>query len=380
MYNNKKISGTLNLTNLRLFLPGIEHACRRGGNGTVIDLSGIEYWDPAALLWFSLYIKQLRDEGLSVQLRLPDPDATVEDETSQRGDAAQRSADFLKRWRFDVVLRRIEGRGGILVDEQKDYFSRESLERARYYKARKVVEPSGEVSELMSESLFPFFDFSAIEYVGRGSGDSREAAAGDLPQRWPVLKISRTAVNDKFRRLMELAAAGVFTRNTKLSQESSEAFVRRIVGEALDNMERHPGASFGMMAMNREDNNSRLVLAVVDNGESICETILDVFNRQFGKKHSFEDVRRNPSLAAKVLDYSTQRQVTSKPDGNGMGLYYMKRYVLSNFKGTLKVLTAGVECTYQGEDFDAPPSYKVSAQTWNGNLLRIDIPIEGTNE
>lgn len=368
-------SEEFNLGTFRDFLPDLlASSCR--DNEVLISFQDVIFWDPAALMWFALCLKQLMQNGKAVRIRLPDPDpiAPLSSIPISRVKRIQKSADFLRRWRFDLVLRRLGGVESILVADQRDYFS---SEKQKKYTARTVHDSHGQTYEMSSTTLFPFFDFATLEQSG--AGVSEREVDDDKPDVYQ-LRISRSTVNGKIKDLSEAAIAGVLAKNCAITVENSKIFVKKIIGEALDNMEKHPDASFGMMAINRSPRNGKLYLAVVDNGESICETILSTFNQDTAKNYKYDDLCNNALMAAEVLDYSTLPEVSSKPDGSGMGLYYMKRHALNTFGGTLQILTSGVLCSYSSREHEEFPHYEKWEHGWKGNLLRVEIPIEGGHE
>lgn len=352
----------------------------RGANGLVIDFQNVQFWDPAALLWFSLAVKERREAGVDIRLRLPDVDAYKLEPyvTEGKVDSMQKSADFLRRWRYDLVLKRLGGVGNVLVDEQENFFH---SGRQEEYISATVLGPDGHRQEVMSKSLFPFCDFAAFEH--EGLAPDKEIGVGspvELPNDQYRLCISRAAVNGMVQDLNTTVVADILSEYCAITRRGAHLFASKVITEALDNMEKHPDATFGMMAINKSKRERKLCLAVVDDGESICKTMMPTYNEAFGGSLTYEEARECQELAGAVLDYATYPEVSSKPDSSGMGLYYIKHHSLYSLGGQLQVLTANVLSTYSKDDGENSPRIERWPHSWEGNLIRVEIPIGGRHE
>lgn len=366
-----------NLDSLKAFLPTLLE-CSENNEGYQISFQNVSFWDPAALLWFSLCIKKLLEvEGKLIQLRLPDPEAIAKYSSVPISNInkVQKSADFLRRWQFDLVLRRLGDLENLLIPEQRNYFSSSG---EKTYPSRTVYDTYGEAYEMVSTSLFPFFDFATLQQVDNGvecdsCNDDKSSEAKSSSYR---LAINRSTVNGRIEDLTRDAVAGVLEKSCGIPDGSAKLFVKKIVGEALDNMEKHPKASFGMMALNRSIKENKIYLTVVDNGESICKTILSTYNQDNCHNYSYDEVLEQSDVAAEILNYSTFPEVSSKAESSGMGLYWMKKYSVKDFEGTLQILTSGVLCNYSNNDYTSPPQHESWRHNWEGNLLRVEIPMK----
>src|SRR5205085_3316537 len=70
----------------------------------ILDFSLVRVWDIAALLWLTVGLNHYRQKGFQFLLRLPEPHRGLSTEDC---DAITKSADYLRRWRFDVALRNV---------------------------------------------------------------------------------------------------------------------------------------------------------------------------------------------------------------------------------------------------------------------------------
>ena len=116
----------------------------------ILDFSRVRVWDIAALLWLVVALDHYkRNSGLSFLLRLPvsHPGMRHEDR-----DDFDQSADYLRRWRFDVGLSNIDADvDNLLVPEQKGYFN-PPVPR-RFYVASRVKDEFSLLQHLISRSL-----------------------------------------------------------------------------------------------------------------------------------------------------------------------------------------------------------------------------------
>lgn len=115
-------SGFFGLSELQRFTFGaIEpYADARLDQPLVLDFSQIKIWDIAALLWLVVALHHYRQRGMPFLLRLPEGDPSM---PQNDGDAFDKSADYLRRWRFDnAILNLTPEPATLLVPEQRDFF------------------------------------------------------------------------------------------------------------------------------------------------------------------------------------------------------------------------------------------------------------------
>ncbi len=123
-------AGYFALSNLNLFLQAQLNPLFevRSKIKLILDFTGVKAWDISALLWLALGLQHYKKNGFQFLLRLPDSQYAADKKES---DQFQKSADFLRRWRYDTALYPIGDLEEILVPEQRDYFSHGPT---KYYK------------------------------------------------------------------------------------------------------------------------------------------------------------------------------------------------------------------------------------------------------
>ena len=323
----------------------------------VVDLSAVRIWDISALLWFGIALRHYRDAGLALRLRLPDPQWG---RSKEEAGLFQRSADFLRRWRFDVALSHSGDVADVLVSEQSDFFS---LEKQVFYKARTIVNARGVEEELLSRRLMEIRDMTEYDSASR------------------TTEVSQEKINAYIRHLQDAQIGDILHRNCGIPAEDAKCFAEHLVSEGLLNMEQHPQADMGMIGLATLPMNNELIIGIADNGESIASTILESYNQAHDTQHDGEWLSASAATdIAQVIDYATQPHVSRKdPDPldpeHGMGLTYIKRDATEKFAGRVRLVTQAVQVDYK----QTPAAYSSAGwpQSFTGNLLRISIPLAG---
>jgi len=311
-----------------------------------LDFSMIEGWDPAALLWLIIGLKHFREQDFFVRLKLPDPSDMK----------FQRSANYLMRWNFDRALERVDRLDNILIDEQIGYFNK----NLNYYR------PSNRGGEeVLSNRLLQFCDLSQDNHEG----------------------IDSNKINYFIKAFSESQLDNIVNVKTSFTKEQEYRFVHNILSEGLKNTKDHPNASFGMAVASVLGRTNELILAIADNGESICSTILNAYNEYnnisltpewYNDAISFENIDNNIDTIRDVLDFATKEGITSKPDDHeGMGLFYLKQDTLNSFikPGKLRILSSSIQIIYDSDNMKTPSVQKWYT-SWKGNLLRVSIPLK----
>jgi hypothetical protein len=317
----------------------------------VLDFRDVAVWDVSAILWLVIALQHYKMARLSFRLKLP------EASTESKDDPFGASADYLRRWRFDQALGHVGDLEALLVPEQAEYFTEGP--RTKYLDTGSVLNRSGKRERLLSGRLREIRDLTRV--------DSRTR------RRY----VSSDEINACIQEFEEAGISNILYNLCAISKDDADYFAVHLVGEALLNMEQHPNATTGLLAVSVMGNSRELVLAVVDNGDSIPSTILDVFNNHheshvFLESASLEDKRR-------MVDYATQAGVSRKqprPDKKvGQGLTYIKEDTVDRFGGKLRIITESAQLVFQGHSSEEPePSHWPHA--WRGNLLRISIPLK----
>jgi len=321
----------------------------------ILDFSRVRVWDVAALLWLVICFNHYKEHGLRFRLRLPEAEGDMSD---GEADACLRSGDFLRRWRFDDALRNICDPQFLLIPEQADYF--QGGER-KFYKPRQVLDPRGVLQSLLSEGLTEIMNLSDLDSLGANK------------------RVLPVMIDGCVARFQQADVGGIIQEHCGVDRRTADFFADHLLKESLLNTLEHPDASIGLMGVSVMGASPELILAVADNGRSIQSTILDHYNEQNSTSFTIEQLGQLPDEArGDILDYATWPLVSRKPKIHGkqvgMGLTYIKRDVVNQFGGNLRLLAEGVRLTYQSTP-ERPDACEAFAQPWPGNLLRISLPL-----
>ena len=352
----------------------------------VLDFSDVIYWDISALLWMVIALHHFQQrsssesKNLHFKLRLPQPatDATDIHQLSNRDRDLLKSADYLRRWRFVEALRNLaDDPEELLVASQKGYFDIEP----RYYYPRMVAGPSGLIEQLISVRLVEIrnlVDFSIAP-------QSRQ--------------IRRELVETRLREFIDRAVAPIFSNQCGIDMDVANMFVTHLLLEGLSNALQHPNATIGMFSISRIGPD-KLVLVIVDNGESLCKTIYEHYRRSQGNKVSqlpftYPGRQLDATIRRDLVVHATQEGVSrkwlsSEADWQelalnpvmkrqveiGVGLTHIRDATVGDFKGNLVIATEGVSVIFNtiSKNSQRECEFQVFDFPWHGNLLRIQIP------
>jgi hypothetical protein len=354
--------GFFGLTELRRYSQTVvdPYLASEGDVGFILDFSLVKIWDIAAVLWLVIALNYYRRNGLQFWLRLPEAGSEM-DEAEAR--AIGRSADYLRRWRFDLALQNLDPEpANLLIPSQRDYFKRVQ----EYYLPAEVETPKGLVESLISRRL-----------IG-------------IRNLVDIFSIEPTQVSDKLianciTNFQSARMGDILHLQCGIPKRDADLFSDHLLTEGLMNVKDHPNATMGMVAVSVMGSTNELILAIADNGESIPSTIFGVFRDKHGQAEPelhaidpFDRTKLSDAQVSKVTDFATQPLVSSKGftgEDVGMGLTYLKQDTLSTFHGKLKILTESLLLEYKG-DPQAEPSFEKWPHSWSGNLLRIAIPLK----
>jgi hypothetical protein len=324
----------------------------------ILDFKAVRKWDISALLWLSIALKYYyREAGLKFKLRLPEPDNFMNE--FQHNDAIK-SSEYLRRWSFDKALKHVDSLDRLLIESQRDYFS--NTEFHFYKEASTFYTLEGKTYKPESNSLIKVRDLSTF---GEELGNQT---------------ISDLKIEQCIKDFHDPNVANVLHSQCGLPQSDATAFADHLVGESLLNVKQHPGATSGFLAISKLKDEGELILAIVDDGNSIQETIEKVYK---DKNKSVAEKTLNElswEVRADILDFATEPHVSSKDLSIsaecGMGLTYIKEDAVDKFKGKFTIIGQSALVEYKG-DSQATPSKREWKHPWKGNLLRISIPIAG---
>ena len=354
-------SGFFGLRELQSFAETVMEPYSRAQADTefTLDFSLVKVWDVSAILWLIAALHHYRQQGLRFLLRLPDSHTGMSKKDS---DDFQKSADYLRRWQFDVGLQNLVADADrLLVPEQRGYFSGEPK---RYYPEIKVASDSGVLESLISQRLVGMRNL-----VDTFSLDVRG--------------ISDTLIAKCITRFQSARMGDILNVQCDIDKRNADLFSDHLLTEGLMNMKEHPDATVGLVAVSIMGNTNELVLALVDNGKSIPSTIYSVYaaNEKVNGRDLPHHYKKDEQIRKSVPKLQTSprcpesvvRYLTTGKDV-GMGLTYIKEDTLNTFHGKFRIITDSVSLKYQGKSTD-PYSFEEWPHSWNGNLLRIAIPL-----
>lgn len=351
--------GFFGLSNLRCLTQGLlEPHCRAKTSDTlVLDFSQVRVWDVSALLWLVIALHHYRQKGLQFLLRLPEGRAGM---PSKLRDDLDKSADFLRRWRFDNALANLDPQPeDLLVPEQRTYFS--TGEPLKFYAEQKVENPRSHLLEsLISRRLVNIRNLSD-------------------PLAFGSTSISNTRITECIVAFQSERIGDILSVQCGVDKRNADLFSEHLLTEALLNVREHPRATIGMISIAIMGNTRELILCVADNGDPIPETIYPVYAQDPLKKLNLEGSDQLPlGIRADLIDYATQPGITRKTGEEakdaGMGLTYIREDTVKTFKGKLTIISGNTMIKYDAKRPDDRDCEEWE-HSWRGNLLRIAIPL-----
>lgn len=352
----------------------------------VLDFSNVIYWDISALLWLVIALghfqqrSEAENKGVRFRLLLPQPALEDSDmnKMSNRDRDLLKSADYLRRWRFTEALRNLaDDPNELLVTSQKGYFDDEP----RYYYPRMVTGPSGLIEQLISVRLVEI----------RNLVDFSTPAA--------YRQVKRELVEARLREFIKHAVVPILANQCGIEMDVANMFVTHLLLEGLENVLQHPNAAIGMFSISRIGPD-KLVLAIADNGDSICKTIYEHYWHTQGNKLS----QLSPTYPGRQLDATIRRdlivhatkegisrkwlsgeadwqEIASNAELKrrtevGLGLTHVRDATVGTFRGNLVVTTEGISVRFNtiSKNSRSECLFADSGFQWPGNLLRIQIP------
>lgn len=357
LYARPNKNGFFGLRELQRFTETViePYAQAKTDNLFILDFSLVKVWDISAVLWLIIALHHYRQQDFNFLLRLPESQPGMSNDESEEFD---RSADFLRRWRFEVGLRNLAPNpDALLIPEQKGYFSK-GLKR--FYFERNVM-IKGVQEALISQRLLGVRNLTDIY---------------SLDQKG----ISDKVIADCIATFQSARIGDILSIQCGIDKRKADLFADHLLTESLMNAKEHPSATIGIMAISIMGKTGELILAVADNGYSISETIYPVYSKKFkGQKLSYPQTGLPAEEKEKVIDYATQsgvsRKEPKKDEEIGMGLHYIKQDTLDTFNGNLRIITDSIYLTYKGVSSDPSCEREDRPFHWRGNLLRIAIPL-----
>jgi hypothetical protein len=323
----------------------------------LVNLAPVTMFDVGGLLLLLVWLESCRASIGNLKFKLPDL------------WKSRKARDFLKKWRFDRALKYAfnDDLTNLLVDDQLVYFQ-PPLE---YYTDARLFEEYGDLSVLKSHNLLEILPLTEITE----SGNSR---------------VSKARINEVADSLSLKSVIPIIQSAVGANSVWSSKFGRTLVYQALLNAFEHPEATVAFLAIakkpNPEGRGARLVIAVVDNGVTISDTIHDAFINDTrvdeSKKLSSESPESQYQIHSNKIVYATWESTSRKPINHpdperGMGLYYLKT-MTTEVKGETIIRCRNASVRFKGSE---SPGKIISEprkvqHLEKGNLIRISIPIE----
>lgn len=282
----------------------------------VLDFSHIKVWDISALLWLVVALHHYRQHGMPFLLRLPAGDPSM---SPSDVDAFNKSADFLRRWRFDDALRNLTPEPAtLLVPEQHDFFS--NGQPRHFYRDQTVLDGSGVLQSLLSRRLVHIRNLADPAQMGQSA-------------------ISDNLITNCIADFQSARIGDILRVQCGIEKRYADLFADHLLTEALQNVREHPNATIGMIAISIMGRTNELVLSVVDNGTSIPHTIYLTYRRSNGiaDERPYNREHLEMEEIARITDYATKAGVTSKSGAEtekpdvGMGLAYIREDTIKVF-------------------------------------------------
>ena len=332
----------------------------KGGFQSVnFNLAKVRLIDLGALLYLICILNFLKAKGLQVNITLPE---SKEEATEKDKKAVEKVRDFLKRWRFDDALEEnVDMLQNLLPEHQQGYFE----SPLKHYKPRIETSPEGKIEPLISVRLM---EITSLTEIDRKEGRKI---------------VSREKIEEYVKRLNHYTIRPIVAEALDFSDANVEQFSKVLIREGLLNTEEHPNATISLISMVREPSLSYLVIAIVDNGEGIPDTIRNVYENDPDVKKV--EIPSDADLIdyafdSRLIEYATQPMTTSKsarPDPNrGMGLYYLKTLSV-DFGGYMIVRAGDASAQFKKEGDEIKRSDR-RVSKWRGNLIKIFLPLSKT--
>jgi hypothetical protein len=356
-------------------------------DGTIIlDFTKIVYWDISALLWLVVGLDHLQKrnsvdgKNIRFRLQLPQPghpEIPIK-QMEKQDQLCVYSADYLRRWRFIDALKNLaDSPDDLLVESQAGYISGEPL----HYFPRRLPGRTGLQETLLSLRLVEIRNLVDI--------------AGLQSKR----RINKNRCDNIVTDFITTAIADVLNNCCGISKDIANTFVTHLVSEGLENALQHPNANIGMISLSITGKDN-LVVAIADNGESICQTIYEHYRRGQSAKGielpcSYTGLSLPSEIRRDLLNHATKEGVSRKTVSGdqqnwqeislkkvpgsvsqiGMGLTHIRDAAVRDFGGDLMIISEGIRVKFATvASNDDNPELKDFNFAWPGNLLRIQFP------
>jgi hypothetical protein len=319
---------------------GIEEINQNKRSEIIFDLSKTTYYDLGTLLWFITYLYKLKSLGIDIQLKLPDCKSL----------SGRTSWDFLNRWKFfDALEECVDSPMNLLMPEQLQWMG-----DASKYKYKRSEVDGGNDHFVHGTKL--------LEIIPIRSDPSKYKIQDDKMILF---------IRDYYDKIIESSLkmeCGWDYRDINL-------FVYEILGEGIRNSFKYSEGTFTIFAIHFDTKN--LKLSICDNGNGIPDVLRKAFvsNRKLREMLSQQnDIDLIKFYTdQELIKLSTNPNVTSDPNSEGMGLFHLKRIVLS-WGGELRIRSGNACVDFSKNGIDDHKEAKLLSH--QGTLLRVMLPLK----
>jgi len=211
-------------------------------------------------------------------------------------------------------------------------------------------------------------------------------------------QVKAELIDDHLLYFIRSAVVPVLINQSGMKENAASKFVTHLLQESLVNVLQHPNATIGMFSISRIGTD-KLVLAVADNGDSICKTIYKHYrhtqgNRRSGLPAVYAGNQLTVATRCDLIVHATKEGVSRKllseeadwqeiefdagprrASEIGMGLTHIRDATVDEFRGNLVIATEGVGVTFKRIPKSSQKQWLFEdlGFRWPGNLLRIQI-------
>ncbi len=309
------------------------------GNSIIkFDLSCIGYFDIGTLLWFISFLNKLKSLGNDIQISLPDYNSI----------SGRTTWDFLNRWKFfDALDECVDSPINIIIPEQIVFINAPS----KYQQPAKTI---FEGQELLAHTT-KLLEITPIKNNSLEYKNTEDRMTLFIRNSY-----------DKF-------VSSTLRLECGWDNNTIQLFIKEILGEGVRNSLKYSEGSFTLIGMKTD--HKILNLAICDNGNGIPDVLRKAFNRneklrkKIFNKSDVELIQYYTD--SELIKLSTNPNVSSDIDSEGMGLFHLKRIALE-MGGELRI-RSGNACV----DFKKSTKDKVNKFIYYpGTLLRIQVPLK----
>ena len=325
--------------------------CRR--KHVTIDWSSTFYYDLGVLLLSLIMLHQLKRQECDIAIKLPSP-------TQSNGLRVWR---FLKTWKFFEAL-------NICVDHPANVFSDADISLLKdvpAYQSAHEIDRDGNVQQFFTGRLLEITNFLLASEKEPQGGSSKVQDVSNYINRWK-------------NKVIVLGLKNL----CGWTSDVADSFVSQVIGEGLINSLAHAIGSILLVSMNVDKKN--LILTVADNGKGIPDTLRTALasnpklkglivksDSELISYYTTPDMILNTApetiLDSGLIKFSTQKGVSSDDSKAGLGLYYLKEFVISRY-GELRIRSGSGLVDFTKDNEKSEDGYfRV-----NGTMLRIIVP------